>query len=73
LATAATAVGVPRTRVEEVLAGDAYADAVRADEEEARRIGVTGVPFVAIDGRAAVAGTASIEGYAEAIEKGWDR
>jgi predicted DsbA family dithiol-disulfide isomerase len=71
LATAATAVGVPRTRVEEVLAGDEYGDTVRADEDEARRIGVTGVPFVVIDGRGAIAGTTSIEGYAEAIEKGW--
>ena len=33
----------------EVLASDAYADAVRADEREARLLGISAVPFFVID------------------------
>jgi predicted DsbA family dithiol-disulfide isomerase len=73
IADAAASLGIPRHRVAEVLASDEFADAVRADEAEARRIGVTGVPFAVFDGRLAVPGAASSEGYAKAIEQAWDR
>jgi predicted DsbA family dithiol-disulfide isomerase len=73
IADAAAQLGIPRHRVEEVLASDEYADAVRADEAEARRIGVTGVPFAVFGGRIAIPGAASSEGYAKAIEQAWDR
>jgi predicted DsbA family dithiol-disulfide isomerase len=73
IADAASHLGVPRHRVEEVLASDEYADAVRADEAEARRIGVTGVPFAVFGGRAAIPGATSSEGYAKAIEQAWNR
>ncbi|UGY93009.1 DsbA family oxidoreductase [Streptomyces gobiensis] len=39
-----------------VLAGDRYADAVRADERRGRSLGVSGVPSVVIDGRPPVSG-----------------
>lgn len=46
-------IGLQVTAVDRVLAGDAYADAVRADEREAAaRLGVTGVPYFLIDGTA---------------------
>jgi predicted DsbA family dithiol-disulfide isomerase len=73
IADAASHLGVPRHRVEEVLASDEYAGAVRADEAEARRIGVTGVPFAVFGGRAAIHGATSREGYAKAIEQAWSR
>jgi predicted DsbA family dithiol-disulfide isomerase len=73
LADAAGELGIPRTRVEEVLASDEYADAVRADEAEAVRLGVTGVPFTVFDGRTAIPGAASIENYAYAIEQVWSQ
>ena len=73
IADAASHLGIPRHRVEEVLASDEYADAVRADEAEARRIGVTGVPFAVFGGGAAINGAASSEGYAKAIEQAWSR
>jgi predicted DsbA family dithiol-disulfide isomerase len=69
LAGAASELGVPRARAEEVLAGNEYADAVRRDEDEARRLGVTGVPFVLIDGRLSVPGAASTGDYAKAIDQ----
>ncbi|HEX6257828.1 MAG TPA: DsbA family oxidoreductase [Euzebyales bacterium] len=48
--------GLDDTRVRDTLAGDAYADAVRADERQARAHGITGVPFFVIDGRYGVSG-----------------
>jgi predicted DsbA family dithiol-disulfide isomerase len=71
LIEAASGLGIPRRRVEEVLAGDEYADAVRADEDQARRIGVTGVPFTVFDGRIAIPGSTSIEVFTDGIEQAW--
>ena len=42
--------------VDEVLAGDAYADAVRADIAAAHDMDVTGVPFFVVDGRLGLSG-----------------
>jgi predicted DsbA family dithiol-disulfide isomerase len=52
----ATEVGLSATQVRAVLDGDAYADAVRADERQATRYGITGVPFFVADGKYAVSG-----------------
>ena len=71
LAGAAAGLGIDRARVEEVLAGDEYADAVRRDEADAGRLGITGVPFAVLDGRFAVPGASSVDGYARAIERAW--
>jgi predicted DsbA family dithiol-disulfide isomerase len=48
--------GLPAARAAAVLDGDAYAGAVRADEQQATRYGITGVPFFVADGRLAVSG-----------------
>ncbi|MBP2472169.1 putative DsbA family dithiol-disulfide isomerase [Crossiella equi] len=50
---------------------EAYLAAVRADEREARRLGVTGVPFVVLDGRLAVPGAQSAEVYGQALAQAW--
>lgn len=71
LTEAASQLGIPRSRVEEVLASDEFADPVRADESEARRIGVTGVPFTVFGGRIAISGAASIEDFARAVDQAW--
>ena len=60
LARLAAEVGLdPRGRA--VLDGDAYADAVRADEELARRIGIQGVPFFVLDRSYGVSGAQPAE------------
>jgi predicted DsbA family dithiol-disulfide isomerase len=51
----ATEVGLPAAQVLAV-DEDAYADAVRADEQQAARYGITGVPFFVADGKYAVSG-----------------
>lgn len=63
----AAGAGIPAERVDEVLGGDAYADAVRQELAAGRRLGITGVPFTVLAGRYAVAGAQSVEAYAEAI------
>ena len=52
----ATEAGLPAGQVQAVLDGDAYAGAVRADEQQAARYGITGVPFFVADGKYAVSG-----------------
>ena len=47
----------------------AYADAVRADEETAKRIGIGGVPFFVFDGKYAVSGAQPPVVFAEALAK----
>jgi predicted DsbA family dithiol-disulfide isomerase len=53
------------------LAGDAYLDEVRADLAQAQAYGITGVPFMVLDGRLAVSGAQSTEVLTRAIEQAW--
>jgi predicted DsbA family dithiol-disulfide isomerase len=71
LIEATSRLGIPRGRVEEVLSSDEYADAVRADEEQARVLGVTGIPFTVFDERIAISGSTSIGAFADAIQQAW--
>jgi predicted DsbA family dithiol-disulfide isomerase len=50
----------------------AHADAVRADEQRARDFGVTGVPFVVLDERLAVAGAQPTELFERALNQAWE-
>ena len=63
------AMGIPGERVREVLAGDAFADFVRADEAQATVIGVTGVPFAVINHKYAIPGAASVDQYFEVLRE----
>ena len=73
LARLAGEVGLDREEVRDVLAGDRYASDVRADEEDARKIGVTGVPFFVIGGRYAVSGAQTADVLLDALTRAWDR
>ena len=53
----------------EALEGDAYADAVREDEQLAHRIGIHGVPFFVLDRRYGVSGAQPAEILVQALEK----
>lgn len=59
--------GLDEADVRQVLATDAFADAVRRDEAEARAIGVQGVPFFVIDGRYGISGAQPVEAFEEAL------
>ena len=64
--------GLDADRVEEVLAGSAFADAVARDVSEAAALGATGVPFFVIDRRFAVSGAQPTELFARALRQAWE-
>jgi predicted DsbA family dithiol-disulfide isomerase len=75
-------IGDPETlrklAVEVVVDGEAaltdgrYADAVRADEQLAARIGIRGVPYFVLNRRYGVSGAQPPELLLQALEKAWD-
>lgn len=67
LVAAAGEGGLDAARAREVLAGDDYADAVRADIALARQLGVTGVPFTVVAERYAIAGAQPLEQYSHVL------
>jgi len=62
-----TEAGADETRVRGVLASDEYADAVRADFEQARMLGASGVPFFVIDRKYGVSGAQPAETFLHAL------
>ncbi len=71
LADLAAAAGLDRAEAQAVLAGDEYAHDVDADEQMARSLGVTGVPFFVIGRRYAVSGAQPPEVLAAALDRAW--
>ena len=67
----AAEVGVAEDEAREVLASDAYADAVRADIKRARVFGIQGVPFFAVDEHYGVSGAQPSELLKEVLEAAW--
>lgn len=65
--------GLNPDEVRGVLASDAYAREVRADEEEARALGITGVPFFAFVGRYGVSGAQPVDLLLRTLEDVWDK
>jgi predicted DsbA family dithiol-disulfide isomerase len=61
LTDVAASAGLDAGQVEEVLGGSAYAQDVRADEEAAEELGVSGVPFFLINGAWPVPGAQDVE------------
>ncbi len=65
------AAGLDPARVEEVLAGSEYADAVQADIDQAQAYGATGVPFFVVDQKYGVSGAQPTEVFTQVLEKAW--
>lgn len=70
LAALAPAMGLGEAEARTMLESDAYADAVRADEAEAGRLGISGVPFFVIDGKEHISGAQPVEVFAQALRRG---
>ncbi len=68
----ATEVGLAEQEARTVIQGEAYADAVHADEELAARIGIRGVPFFVLDRRYGVSGAQPAELLLDALDKAWE-
>ena len=63
----ATEAGLDATEVREVLSNDAYAAEVRADEAQARELGINGVPFFVFDERLALSGAQPADLFLSAL------
>jgi predicted DsbA family dithiol-disulfide isomerase len=72
LVALATDAGLEADSSRTVLESDSYAEAVRADETEARELGVSGVPFFVLDRRFGVSGAQSPEVLRAALQQAWD-
>ncbi|MTV27553.1 DsbA family oxidoreductase [Nitriliruptoraceae bacterium ZYF776] len=71
LVTLGTEVGLDADEVARVLDGDTYADAVRADEQQAAGFGIRGVPFFVLDRTYAVSGAQPVEVLESALAQAW--
>ena len=69
----AAAAGLDNHAVAEVLDSDAYADAVRQDEQEARDLGISGVPFFVFDMALGVSGAQPADTFTSALDQAWAR
>jgi predicted DsbA family dithiol-disulfide isomerase len=67
----AVEIGLDETEVREVLASDRYAADVRADQERARALGISGVPFFVIDGKYGVSGAQPADLFLEGLTQAW--
>jgi predicted DsbA family dithiol-disulfide isomerase len=69
LADIAEETGLDRKEAEAVLGSGRYEDDVRADIEEARQLGVQGVPFFVINRKYAISGAQPDEVFEQALRK----
>ena len=67
----ATEAGLDAADVEKVLDTDEHADGVRADEAEARALGITGVPFFVVDRLYGVSGAQPADQLLAVLERAW--
>ncbi len=65
----ATDVGLQADTVDAVLSSDLYADQVRGDEDAARKLGVSGVPFYVIAQRFGVSGAQPAEAFVNVLQR----
>jgi len=65
-------VGLPEEPVDELLAGDRFAEEVRVDEHTASRLGITAVPFFVVDRSFGAAGAQDPAYLLELLRHGWD-
>ena len=72
LASLAGEIGLDAEEVRQVLDGEAFADSVRADEQRAAELGISGVPFFVVAGKWAISGAQPPEVIERVLAKAWD-
>lgn len=65
--------GLDERRVAAVLAADDYAAQVRADEAEASRRGIAGVPYTLVGGVVDLSGAQPVEAFLLLLHEAWDQ
>lgn len=61
--------GLTGDEAQAMLEGGQFAGEVRADEQRAAQLGVSGVPFFAFDGKFGISGAQPVETFAEALRQ----
>ena len=64
--------GLDANEAQETLATDRYADDVRAEEEQARTLGITGVPCFVVGEKYGISGAQSAEILRSVLTKAWN-
>ena len=67
----AAEVGLDAGEAREVLRTGRFGEDVRADERDAQRLGITGVPFFVVDRAYGVSGAQPADVLREVLEKAW--
>ncbi len=67
----AVEVGLPEDEVRETLAGERYAEEVRADEDLATQFGISAVPTFVVDRSIGASGAQPPEALLELLRQGW--
>jgi predicted DsbA family dithiol-disulfide isomerase len=67
----AAEVGLDEAEVRNALETNAFAEDVRADEQEASDAGVSGVPFFVLQSKYAISGAQPADLFVEALERAW--
>lgn len=67
----ATEVGLPEAEVRATVTGDRYADAVREDEQDAQRLGISAVPTFVINRALGASGAQPPEQLLDLLRQGW--
>ncbi|MDQ1173900.1 MULTISPECIES: DsbA family protein [Microbacterium] len=67
----AVEVGLDEAEAREALSSQRFRAAVRADQEQARQFGITGVPFFVIDGKYGVSGAQPVEAFSQIARQVW--
>lgn len=69
----AVELGLDGEDVSRMLASNAYADLVRADEADASRLGIHGVPYFVFNGEVGLSGAHSMASLLRALRESWER
>jgi predicted DsbA family dithiol-disulfide isomerase len=71
LSSLAGDLGLPAHEVDELFTTDKYTDEVRFDVQEARSLGISGVPFFVIDRKFGLSGAQPTETFTAALNQAW--
>ena len=71
LVSLGVAAGLDAEEVREALSSGRYATAVQGDIEQARALGIQGVPFFVVDNRYGISGAQPSEFFSQALSQAW--
>lgn len=65
----ATDIGLEKVKVERLLNSDLYTKEVRSDEDKARELGISGVPYFIFNNKVSISGAQPVEQFIKVIEE----